>query len=201
MLAAIVFGSLGRGTWDAYSDLDLDVVIADGVTLDVTEEVRRMCEALREHPAVILLDGGDEAHVVLDSLIQMSVRYHPLHSTSPNIVDIMQILTGRIGHADIYAAGSANAKPRSPALTELVSAWARIRRGLAVLDLVDQAVAVHRARVRIRCRASNVLLDWTAQRVVGGDEAVASAIPGASSLARADVRRGTPGGDEFRFCP
>ncbi len=30
ILAVIVFGSLGRGNWDSYSDLDLDVIIADG---------------------------------------------------------------------------------------------------------------------------------------------------------------------------
>ena len=31
ILAIIVFGSLGRGNWDPYSDLDLDVIIADGL--------------------------------------------------------------------------------------------------------------------------------------------------------------------------
>jgi hypothetical protein len=128
MLAALVFGSLGSGTWDAYSDLDLDVVVVDGVTIDVMEEVRRLCEALHEHPAVMLVDGrDDEVHVVLESsLMQMSVRYHPLHSTSPNIVDSMLILTGRIEAAAIYAAGSASEKPRAPALAELVSACVRL---------------------------------------------------------------------------
>jgi hypothetical protein len=128
MLAALVFGSLGSGTWDAYSDLDLDVVVVDGVTIDVMEEVRRLCEALHEHPAVMLVDGrDDEVHVVLESsLMQMSVRYHPLRSTSPNIVDSMLILTGRIEAAAIYAAGSASEKPRAPALAELVSACVRL---------------------------------------------------------------------------
>jgi predicted nucleotidyltransferase len=46
VLAVSVFGSLGRGTWDAYSDLDLDVVLADGVTLDAPEEAQRLCVAI-----------------------------------------------------------------------------------------------------------------------------------------------------------
>jgi predicted nucleotidyltransferase len=29
ILAVAIFGSLGRGSWDCYSDLDLDVVIAN----------------------------------------------------------------------------------------------------------------------------------------------------------------------------
>jgi hypothetical protein len=35
--AVCVFGSLGCGTWDEYSDVDLDVVVAD----DVCEQERR----------------------------------------------------------------------------------------------------------------------------------------------------------------
>ena len=61
VLAAAVFGSLGRGTWDAHSDLDLDVVLADGVTLDACEEVADLCRALGERPAVVVPDRADAA--------------------------------------------------------------------------------------------------------------------------------------------
>ena len=88
--SVLVFGSLGRGNWDAYSDLDLDVVIADGLNLDVLGEVRALCEALAatgEHAALIVPRGDDAADVVFESLAHLSIRYHPLATTSPNIID------------------------------------------------------------------------------------------------------------------
>jgi predicted nucleotidyltransferase len=117
ILAVAVFGSLGRGNWDEYSDIDLDVVIADQVSLDVTEELTRLClacEPLGERLAVIVPDSVDAGDVVFESLLQMSVRYHPLAATHPNIVDGLQVLTGRLDHATIAAAGSANRRPRKP---------------------------------------------------------------------------------------
>ncbi len=115
ILAVAVFGSLGRGNWDEYSDIDLDVVIADQVSLDVIEELTRLClafEPLGEHLAVIVPDGVDAGDVVFESLLQISVRYHPLATTHPNIVDSLQVLTGRIDHGVIAAAGTANRRPR-----------------------------------------------------------------------------------------
>jgi predicted nucleotidyltransferase len=117
ILAVAVFGSLGRGNWDAYSDIDLDVVIADRVSLDVSEELTRLClacEPLGERLAVIVPDGIEAGDVVFESLLQISVRYHPLAATHPNIVESLQVLTGRLDHAAIAAAGSANRRPRKP---------------------------------------------------------------------------------------
>src|SRR5690349_16425433 len=82
--AVAVFGSLGRGTWDEFSDLDLDVVTVDGLTLDVLAEVRRLCEAIGQEPVVLLPYGADAADVVLTSLMELSIRYHPLGTTKPN---------------------------------------------------------------------------------------------------------------------
>ena len=39
ILAITVFGSLGRGNWDCYSDLDLDVVVADEIKIGVEAEL------------------------------------------------------------------------------------------------------------------------------------------------------------------
>lgn len=39
VLAITIFGSLDRGNWDRYSDLDLDVVIADGVEIDIEKSL------------------------------------------------------------------------------------------------------------------------------------------------------------------
>lgn len=111
VLAMAVFGSLGRGTWDRYSDLDLDVVIADGVEIDVIQELRRLCDSfvsIGERVALIIPDGDDAGDVVLESLMELSIRYHPLHTTSPNIVDSVQVLAGRIDGAAIKVAGLAN---------------------------------------------------------------------------------------------
>ena len=68
-----------------------------------------------------------------------------------------------------------------------VAALRRWRRRFAVLDLVDQDVAVQRARVggclTVGDGAAHGLLDRAAQRVVAGGEVVAAAVPGADGLA------------------
>ena len=109
--AILLFGSLARGNWDADSDLDLDVVLEDGVALDMAAELRRLCEALEvagERAAVILPKRADEGDVVCVSLLELSVRFHPLATTSPNIVESMRLLWGRIALEEIAAAGLAN---------------------------------------------------------------------------------------------
>ena len=126
ILAVAVFGSLGRGTWDAYSDLDLDAVIADGVALDPLTEVRALCRALGEEPAVVMPDRADAADVVLASLLQFSIRYHPLNATSPNIVDSLVVLTGRLDASAIIAAGRANRAAPPPDISELLGACVRM---------------------------------------------------------------------------
>ena len=111
ILAVAVFGSLGRGTWDYYSDLDLDVVVADGVLVDALTEVGRLCDALAglgERALLIVPDRDDAADVVLESLAELSIRYHPLPTTSPNIVDSLHVLAGRLDAETIKAAGTAN---------------------------------------------------------------------------------------------
>jgi predicted nucleotidyltransferase len=114
--AVILFGSLVRGNWDEYSDIDLDLVIADEVTLDAEAELKQLCAFLGP-VALIVPNGSDSGDVVLDSLLEFSIRYHPLSSTSPNIIDSMQVLAGSLDHAAIYAAGAANRKaaPGEPA--------------------------------------------------------------------------------------
>jgi hypothetical protein len=137
ILAVVVFGSLGRGNWDQFSDIDLDVVIADQVSLNVVEELTRLCLAfnpLGERCAVILPDDVDAGDVVLESLLQLSVRYHPLSTTSPNIVDSLQILTGRIDRSVIAVAGAANRQPGE----SLEQVLGRCVRYAAVADIALQ---------------------------------------------------------------
>lgn len=112
ILAIIVFGSLGRGTWDCYSDLDLDVVVADGIMVDVEAELLHLGNALAavDEQIALLIPDDDDADVVFKSLMELSIRYHPLADTSPNIVDSMLLLLGRIDLAAIETAGLANRK-------------------------------------------------------------------------------------------
>ncbi len=112
--AVCLFGSLVRGNWDQYSDLDLDVVIADGVQIDGLEELQSLCAALNERPLLIIPQGDDSGDVVLASLAELSIRYHLLATTSPNIVDELQLLSGTLDLEAIQAAGKANRTlPRS----------------------------------------------------------------------------------------
>src|SRR5919199_5445777 len=43
VLAVGVFGSVGRGTWDEWSDLDLDVIVAHDMAVDAVSEARMLC--------------------------------------------------------------------------------------------------------------------------------------------------------------
>jgi predicted nucleotidyltransferase len=112
ILAITVFGSLGRGNWDCYSDLDLDVVVADEAKIDVEAELIHLgasFAAIDEHIALLIPDD-DDADVVFRSLMELSIRYHPLVNTSPNIVDSMLLLLGQIDRSTIEDAGRANQK-------------------------------------------------------------------------------------------
>lgn len=126
--AVIVFGSLGRGTWDAYSDLDLDVVIADDTRLDVVAELEQLCASfagLNEKVALIIPDEEDAGDVVLESLLMLSVRYHSLAQTKLAIVESMQVLTGSLDRATIAAAAEANPGSADPPLSQMLDQCVR----------------------------------------------------------------------------
>lgn len=128
VLAVIVFGSLGRGDWDALSDIDLDVVVADDAHIQVADELRRLCTSfapLGERAALIVPQGDDEADVVLESLMQLSVRYHLMASTKPAIVDSMQVLVNRLDAATIAAAAAAGPTGPELSLDHLLAACVR----------------------------------------------------------------------------
>jgi ribosomal protein S18 acetylase RimI-like enzyme/predicted nucleotidyltransferase len=114
VLAISVFGSLGRGDWRPDSDLDLDVVVADSVRIEIEAELHRLSaafEPLGERAALIMPHGADNGDVVLESLLQLSVRYHPLADTNPNILSGLRVLGGQLGYAEMEAAARANQRP------------------------------------------------------------------------------------------
>ena len=99
VLCVAVFGSLGRGDWRPDSDLDLDVVVGDGVHIEVEPELRRLGSAfaaIGERAALIIPLHVDSGDMVLESLMQLSIRYHPLATTSPNILSGLLVLGGRL---------------------------------------------------------------------------------------------------------
>lgn len=121
ILAIVLFGSLGRGDWDAYSDLDLDIVLKDNVLLDVAAELAHLCAAIQaEHDlTALIIPKTDEGDVVLSNLVEFSIRYHALHATKPAILDSMMVLAGTLSLEQIRAAGEANRVPQ-PELTKIV---------------------------------------------------------------------------------
>lgn len=126
--AVVLFGSLGRGNWDADSDIDLDVVIGDRVSLDVGRELQELCDHLAmtgETATLIFATGPDEGEVVFASLMQLSVRYHTLSSTKPAIVDSMKVLTGELDPGTIAAAGLGNQLEDDVPLRPLLDRWLR----------------------------------------------------------------------------
>ncbi len=127
ILGVIVFGSLGRGNWDEYSDLDLDVIVADDISIDISDELKRVCKSfagLNERAAIIIPDG-DEGDIILESLMQLSIRYHPLSQTSPNIVDSMLVLAGSLDETKITAAGNRNRSGEAKPLSQLLDKCVR----------------------------------------------------------------------------
>jgi hypothetical protein len=85
-------------------------VVADEIKIDVEAELIQLGASLAsiDEQIALLIPGDDEADVVYKSLMELSIRYHPLVNTSPNIVDSMLLLLERIDRSTIETAGLAN---------------------------------------------------------------------------------------------
>ena len=128
ILAVILFGSLGRGNWDPYSDLDLDIIIADDVNINIIQEIECLFYSftdIGEHGTLIIPDGEDAGDIVLKSLMELSIRYHPLRSTNPNIIDSMVVLSGHIDEATIKSASLANQQVKDIPLSRILDMCVR----------------------------------------------------------------------------
>ena len=58
--------------------------------------------------AVIVLAGTDAADVVLDTREELSIRWHPLRTTSANIGATVRVVAGDLSTAELAAAGAAS---------------------------------------------------------------------------------------------
>jgi len=99
VLAVGVLGSIARGTWDEWSDLDLDIVTTGDI--DAVAEGHR----LGGPEALVIPTRPGEVDVVLPSLDEFSIRYHPLGTTNSHIVDDLKIISGKLDRDQIVAAG------------------------------------------------------------------------------------------------
>lgn len=128
ILAVVLFGSLARGNWDAYSDIDCDIVVADDVHIDPIHELRSLDDTFvsaGEKIAFIIPVNDDAGDIQLCSLMQISIRYHPLAQTSPNIVRNMMVFAGELDHASIARAGERNRDSVPSELAESVDILVR----------------------------------------------------------------------------
>ena len=152
--AFTVFGSLGRGNWDEFSDIDLDVVVTDDTHIDpVTEwdRLRPTLAAVNERIALVIPAASDAVDIVLESLIELSVRYHVLATTSPNIIDTSLVLHGSLNAGDLAAAASDRVREPVMTVDDVLAACVRqalyCERSLCRDRLWSAAYALHRMQM------------------------------------------------------
>jgi predicted nucleotidyltransferase len=135
VLAVLLFGSLARDDWDAYSDLDLEVVVRDNVQIDTAGELDRLGNAFAAHGEHLLFTTavGDAGYMVLQSLGAVAVDYHPLPSISPYVLAGWRMLCGSLDAQAIRKAAEANDRP-APSLNQ------QVHRALWVALAVDIAL-------------------------------------------------------------
>jgi predicted nucleotidyltransferase len=160
VVAIVVFGSVATGAWHELSDIDLDIVTVDGTVVQPSEEVA----ALFGPSAVIALTRADSADIVLDSLEEVSVRWHPLRTTSPNIGASARVVHGALPDAELAAAGEANRvlPDEQRLLDALVREAIGAAKYLARGRRWEAAAAVERMRrtlVELRGRRDDLRLD------------------------------------------
>jgi hypothetical protein len=140
--------------------VDIDVVTGQDVIIDPAAEAT----AIFGRQAAIVITRDDSADVVLDSLAEASIRWHPLTATSPNITRSLRVVAGDLSADQIVAAGEANRVPPDEqrlldvCVREALGAWKAVRRGRGW----DAIVAVERVRhalTALRGRRDRLRLD------------------------------------------
>ena len=121
VLAVLVFGSLGRDTWDTYSDLDLSVVIRNEVQIDIAGELDRLRTALAEQGEQTLFTevAGDDGYLLLQPLSAIALSYQPLQSLTPYVLAGWRMVLGSLDAETIRDAAQANDHPQ-PSLNQQV---------------------------------------------------------------------------------
>jgi predicted nucleotidyltransferase len=117
--AFIIFGSLVRGNWDKYSDLDLDAIVNSTDNEMVQVEMKQVINILSSSGFTILTsfeEFPNEIVVILESLDRISIRFHLLKDTNRSILDSMQILCGTLTKEEIIKSTIQKEKNTNPEL-------------------------------------------------------------------------------------
>ena len=116
LLALILFGSLARGAGDAWSDLDLAVIVRDGVHVDVSAELAQLAAVLADYgdPVLSTADAGDAGYVIPRSLCGIAIDYTELSKVSTYVLHGCIVLAGTLDLETILGAAAANDKPLPP---------------------------------------------------------------------------------------
>ncbi len=116
LLALILFGSLARGAGDAWSDLDLAVIVRDGVHVDVSAELANLAAVLADYgdPVLSTADAGDAGYVIPRSLCGIAIDYTELSKVSTYVLHGCIVLAGTLGLETILGAAAAIDKPLPP---------------------------------------------------------------------------------------
>jgi hypothetical protein len=103
---------------------------------------------VNERVALLIPRPPEEVTVVLASLMSVSVRFHPLATTSPNTCSGLRVLCGRLDQPEVEAAAEAHgrAADQRPVgdmvdiyLADAAGAEAGLARGVwGAIDLVDR---------------------------------------------------------------
>lgn len=99
-----VFGSVARGNWDKYSDLDLDVIVKDDLKETINSEFKTILSVLNKNGLEVSLYFEEfigEWVIIFDTLDRISLRFHLLKDTIPHILDGFKILYGNLTVEDI----------------------------------------------------------------------------------------------------
>jgi hypothetical protein len=104
------------------------VILRDDVMIDARQEAERLApvlETVGEHIVLTLPRGQESVDLVLLPLLEISIRYHSLATTSPNIVESVIVVAGSLTTEQVRAAGLANAESDETAPSELLDACVR----------------------------------------------------------------------------
>jgi len=121
VLAVILFGSLGRGNGDVYSDLDVVVIVRDEAAVDVASEFAGLRAALAENgiQTLLTLAAGNAVYLTTETLCSAAIDYAKLRETPWYLLAGYLMLSGTVDAAAIESAAKANEESQFPPHVEL----------------------------------------------------------------------------------
>ena len=99
-----VFGSVGRGNWDDYSDLDLDIIVKDDSEIKIKQQLNALLKSISDVNLIVLVsfeEFKNEYVIILNTLDRISIRFHIKEDTVYHILDSLKILYGTLSKEEI----------------------------------------------------------------------------------------------------